>query len=178
VVPAPPPVTVRAPVEVSIVPARVPLSPASCVVFLPYRVGDEIAPLVTVCDVTVLSPTFNDSVNVNASPALVRPNAVLGVDLVAAAFDVPPVNPKPAPLMLVPPTAYELPILSVCTAAPCTVNWTESVILDVISPAKTGVVRNNEKANRSLFIFLFYRTESIYEILWYNINTNELYSKL
>ena len=32
----------------------------------PYRVGDTIAPLVTVCDVTVLSPTFSDSVNENA----------------------------------------------------------------------------------------------------------------
>ena len=62
-VPAPPPVTVRAPVEVSIVPARVPFSPASWVVFLPYRVGEEIAPLVTVCDETVLSPTVSDSVN-------------------------------------------------------------------------------------------------------------------
>jgi hypothetical protein len=38
------------------------------------------------------------------------------------------------------------------------------VILDVISPAKPGVVRNNEKAKRSLFIVLFYRTVSIYEM--------------
>jgi len=32
----------------------------------------------------------------------------------------------------------------------------------IILAAKTGVVKNNEKANTSLFIFLFYRTKVIY----------------
>jgi hypothetical protein len=56
--------------------------------------------------------------------------------------------------MLLQLTEYEEPILVAADAAPSTVSCTESTILWVISPAKTGVVKNNEKARISLFICL------------------------
>jgi hypothetical protein len=52
------------------------------------------------------------------------------------------------------------------------------VILDVISPAKTGVVKNNEKANRSLFIFLFYRTRVIYSKMLVTDRTQKILDKI
>jgi hypothetical protein len=61
--------------------------------------------------------------------------------------------------MLLPVTTYEDPILVAAEAAPSTVSCTESTILWVISPAKTGLVRNNEKAKISLFIFIEYGTD-------------------
>jgi hypothetical protein len=63
--------------------------------------------------------------------------------------------PKVVAEMLLPVTAYEEPILVAAEAAPSTVSCTESTILWVISPAKTGVAKNNEKARKQSFHFCY-----------------------
>ena len=62
-------------------------------------------------------------------------------EIVAGDVVEEPVSPPSVlTLMLVPETEYEDPIRSLCSIGPSTVSWTESVILDVISAALTGVI--------------------------------------
>lgn len=62
--------------------------------------------------------------------------------------------PKLVTDMLDPDTLYEDPIRVDCTAGPSTVNWTESVITDLISTAFTGDIIKKDAASKRLFFIL------------------------
>ena len=79
------------------------------------------------------------------------------VSRVAAAVADPPVRPPMVVALTFDPlTAYELPALVVCIAAPCTVSCTESVTADRISLATADIgVHKSIAKIKSFFIIPF-----------------------